>query len=126
MTTHLTVPAPEPPRTLVIMVASEDLPIRSNSTPFSLIVAVEGAQAVKVHANSSVFTPTPLCAVVHTVIVIISAIQTPIRPYLVPPRTRPSLVHAKTVQMSANSAILPGPEPTRSPVVMVAAPQVPV
>jgi hypothetical protein len=91
----------------------------------ALIVPVECAQAVQVHANAPESSPSPLRAAMEAMVVVIATPQVPVAADLHPARTGPATQDAQAIQVTANTTP-PSPEPARASVVMVASPQVPV
>jgi len=102
------------------------MPIRANPSPVALIITVQGAQAVEVDTNTAVSTPLPSVPAMQVVVVVVTAIQMPVASHIAPMCACPALVHPETVSMSANLAVVVGPEPARTLVVMVATPEMPI
>jgi len=116
---------PEPTGTLVVMIATPQMPIRTHTTPMALMVPVQCAQSIQMNTNAPIPTPSPLVPSVQMVIVVVPTVQVPVRSDIVPSCTIPAPQNPEAVQMSSNPSIT-SPEPARSPVVVIATPQVPV
>jgi hypothetical protein len=90
-----------------------------------LVVPVQGAQSIQMHTNASEPAPGPFVSAMEMVVVVIPAVQMPIRPHVTPVPAIPALQDAQTIQVTSNSAV-PTPEPSRPLVIMVSAPQMPI
>jgi len=90
-----------------------------------LVVPVQGAQSIQMHTNAPESAPSPSVSAMEMVVVVIPAVEMPIRPYVTPVPAIPTLQDAQTIQVTSNSAVST-PEPSRPPVVMVSAPQMPI
>jgi hypothetical protein len=117
--------APEPPRSSVIMVASPQVPVCAHATPTALVVAVQGTQTIQMHTNAPEPAPPPLVATMQMMVVVVAAVQMPVRSNTHPVRTCPTPQGSQSVLMATDSTITT-PEPPRSLVIMIATIQVPV
>jgi len=117
---------PKPSRSFVIMFPSPKMPICSNPSPVALVITVQCAQAVQVDTNTAISTPLPSVPAMKVVVVVVATIQMPVAAHIAPVCASPTLVHPETVSMAANLAVVVGPEPARTLVVMVATPQMPI
>jgi hypothetical protein len=82
--------APEPARSFVVVITSPQVPVGANTTPVTLMVAIQGSQTVQVNSNAPIAAPSPSVPTMEMVVVIISAVEMPITPHLVPPSTIPA------------------------------------
>jgi len=117
--------SPEPARSLVVVVASVQVPIRSHTAPMALVITIQSAKAIEVHADAPVTTPRPSIPTMQTMVVVVTTIQTPVSTNDNPLSSSPSFQHAHAIQMAADAACAT-PEPTSWPVIMVAPPQMPI
>jgi len=101
------------------------MPVRADTAPVALVIAVQRSQPVQVHTNAPEPTPAPLGPTMQVVIVVVLAPQMPIRTNVVPAMTVPPAEDAQAIQVTSNTAV-PAPEPSVRLVIMVPAPQVPV
>jgi len=125
MPTNTLIATPEPSVGLVVVIAAVQVPIGPHALPATLHVDIQGAQAVTMHSNALKATPTPLSASVETVVVMVLAVQVPIRADTDPLCTSPSTKDTQTIQVAANT-LGSAPEPSMWFVVVIALPQVPV
>jgi hypothetical protein len=126
MTADPAVSAPEPAWSLIVLIAAIEVPIGADAAPMSLVVSVQCAQAIEVYADSSVPAPLPIGSAMEPMIVRILSVQVPVTSHLVPTTAIPTAQDSQAVLMPANPAVMVCPEPTRSLVIMVPAPEVPV
>ena len=96
---------PEPPRALVVMVAPVQVPIRAHPAPMALVIAVQRAQAVEMHANPTIAAPGPAMPSVQAVIVVIPSVQMPVAAHVVPPTSIPTLEDALSVEVPPNASV---------------------
>jgi len=125
MTPNATVAAPEPARSPVVVVATPQVPVRSHTTPMTLVISVQSSQPVQMDTNASITSPCPAVSSMQVMIVVIPAPQMPVCTHTMPPGTIKPFQDAQAVQMSANASRTT-PEPPWSLVVVIAPPQVPI
>ena len=80
----------EPARSLLVVVAPPEVQVGGHATPMALQVAVQGAQAIWMHADAAEASPAPLSATVQPVIVTVPAVQVPVSADLDPLGTSPA------------------------------------
>lgn len=102
------------------------MPVGTHAAPMALVIPVESAQAVPVHANSAEAAPYPFVSAMQMVIVVVASVQVPVTSHVVPASSIPAPEDTQAVSMPANFPVMVGPEPTRLFVVMVSSPQVPI
>ena len=111
--------------TAIIMVFLPQLPIRANSLPLTLIVAIQGFQTVRMEGNAPVTTPNPFSPPMQLVVEVVAPHTKPIFTNNMPSSTIPTLQDSHAVQMAINTALL-APEPPRGTVEVVTLPKVPI
>jgi len=107
------------------MVSLPQVPVRPNTTPTALIVAVQHPQAIQVVTNAAELAPPPLCAAVMAVVVMIATPEMPVAAHIVPASAIPSTEGAQSVQMAPNPSVFT-PEPARSFVIPITAVEIPI
>lgn len=107
------------------MISLPKVPVGTNTTPTSLVVAEESAEAVTMHTNTAEGTPSPSSLTMQGVVEVVLLQQVPVRTHFVPTSTIPSFESSVTIQVTRN-APSSSPEPARWLVEVLALPQVPV
>lgn len=121
---------PEPTRTLVDPMLSPQMPVRTNSAPMALVIAVQSSQSVQsnccaVDLDFLVSAPNPPVSAMERMSEMIATVQSPVSANNYPLGTSPTLQNPHSVQMPANPSRA-APEPSGWPGIMIAFPQVPV
>jgi hypothetical protein len=116
---------PEPAWSLVVVISPPQMPVRTHTTPTSLVIAVQRAQSVTMNANAPEPSPTPLCSAMMFVIVMVATVQMPVSTDNHPFCTCPTLEDAHAVEVSTNAAETT-PEPSIGSVILVATVEVPI
>jgi hypothetical protein len=75
---HSPVSSPEPSWTLVVVVPPPQVPVGTHILPMALVVFIEHASTVSVHANTFEPAPCPACASMELVIVSIATVEVPV------------------------------------------------
>jgi hypothetical protein len=71
--------APEPTIWFVVMVATDEVPVATGTTPAALVVDIQNSVPVPVQPNAPVFVgPAPLATTMMPVVVMVFAVQVPI------------------------------------------------
>merc|ERR1712013_530267 len=91
--TDAPVAAPEPARSGDVMVTTPQMPVCTDAAPMTLVVAVQGTEAIQMMANTTESAPSPLSATMVFVVVVILSIQMPLSPNDNPAVSVPSLAH---------------------------------
>jgi len=125
MTANAPVSAPKPSWAPVVMVASPEVPVRTDPTPVTLIITIQSPQTIAVHANSAVATPDPAVLSMEVMIVVIASPEMPVLSHGVPSCSSPALVDAPAVEVARNTPVTT-PDPARSFVVVIPTPEMPV
>jgi len=97
MTCYTSVLTPEPLARFVIMVFLPEMPVRAHTTPFTLLITPEGAQAVPVHANALVLAPNPTFNTMELVVEMITSVQFPETANDDPFGTGPAVLDSQTI-----------------------------
>lgn len=126
MAAHAARLSKEPPRLSVKMVSLPEFPVRTDTLPTPLIIAVFNAVPIQVKTDSLVTSNLPLDSSMEFMVETIFLDQLPIPSDGYPPSACPSIVNATTIKVTSKSTILAGPYPAVWFVVVVFLPHSPI
>jgi len=125
MPCNSSVRAPSPAIRSVEVITLPEMPVRPDTSPVALIIALQCATPIQVQTNAPQLAQDPSSAAVQRVLVIIPLSKRPILADQDPSSTIPTLENSQAIEMSVYTSICT-PEPTGWLVEMFLPPHVPI